>query len=294
MSKGPEGLGFTKRLLEELVFAVELSLSRECSIFPVKRALKKVALKLFSEEENDILVLIQAIRKKLARTDKRVTIMDYGAGKPDLYLSQDAMKLGRKVEINIGRASRTSSTSEKCGRFLFALLREVKSNECLELGAGFGISGLYLLGALELNNRGRLHTLEGSELLLNIARRNFQGFGINRVVTVLGNFCNTLTDTLSKVESVDFTFVDGHHDEHATKVYFSKIFPKTRAGGIIVFDDINWSEGMVRAWKSIKNAPGVAFSFDFHQFGLVIKRGRNQGDIPGRHFKSGGLLFLFG
>ena len=65
-------------------------------------------------------------------------------------------------------------------------------------------------------------------------------------------------------------FIDGHHDQEATIQYFEKIIPFLGANSILIFDDINWSEGMFQAWQKIKSNSYVSMSFDFYKLGVVI------------------------
>jgi hypothetical protein len=39
---------------------------------------------------------------------------------------------------------------------------------------------------------------------------------------------------------------------------------------MIVFDDIRWSDGMLKAWKKIMADPGVKISMDLFCMGIVV------------------------
>lgn len=67
----------------------------------------------------------------------------------------------------------------------------------------------------------------------------------------------------------DLAFVDGHHDEQATLDYFALIRPRMRTGAVMAFDDIEWSDGMRRAWKEIRASDGVASSWARKGLGFV-------------------------
>ena len=45
---------------------------------------------------------------------------------------------------------------------------------------------------------------------------------------------------------------------------------KVHSKSVFVFDDINWSEGMKRAWNEIKNHPKVTVTIDLFMMGLVF------------------------
>jgi predicted O-methyltransferase YrrM len=78
---------------------------------------------------------------------------------------------------------------------------------------------------------------------------------------------------LETVKPIDFFFNDGHHNYDAFIQYFNEALPYLSDGAIIVFDDINWSPGMRRAWKEIEDNAKVAVSIDLQKLGVAfVKR----------------------
>jgi len=47
---------------------------------------------------------------------------------------------------------------------------------------------------------------------------------------------------------------------------------------VLIVDDINWSDGMARAWKEIKQMPGVS-TLDLYKMGIVIRNGNLKEDL---------------
>jgi predicted O-methyltransferase YrrM len=141
---------------------------------------------------------------------------------------------------------------------LFQLVRETQPDSCLELGTAVGISAAYQAAALRLNGRGRLITLEGGRSLADHAEGNLRALGLAEQVEVrAGRFSDTLGDALEDGDPFDYVFIDGHHEEQATVDYFLQVAPRMSIGGVMVFDDVDWSEGMARAWASIRQDPRV-------------------------------------
>ena len=60
-----------------------------------------------------------------------------------------------------------------------------------------------------------------------------------------------LPKLLEEISPIDFAFIDGHHDREATLSYFKQILPFMAKGGVMLFDDIAWSDGMREAWREI-------------------------------------------
>ncbi len=52
--------------------------------------------------------------------------------------------------------------------------------------------------------------------------------------------------------------------------YFNMIKPYLSKNGIVVFDDINWSSQMRKAWKDIKKDKQVTMSIDLFFMGIVF------------------------
>jgi len=176
---------------------------------------------------------------------------------------------GNRVEDDVQRIARSSSKSAFWALFLFKLVRALRPQHCLELGTALGLSGAYQAAALQLNGQGQFTSLEGSEDLARIARRNWDRLGLGTARVVVGRFADTLEGVLS-TKNVDYVFVDGHHDEHATLGYLESLLPQLASPACLVFDDITWSAGMRRAWRAITRDPRVKISVDFGPLGVAF------------------------
>ena len=221
-------------------------------------------------QEQALLDRIEAERAQLEQSDERVEYRDFGAGPTgEAGRSADAMERGTLVERRIGEVARTASKPPQAARILFDLLRERRPETCLELGTCVGISAAYQAAALELNGRGFLYTIEGAAPLAERARSVLERLGLaDRVEVRNGRFTDVLPEVLADRE-LDFAFVDGHHDEQATLDYFELIRPRMRPGSVMAFDDVEWSDGMRRAWKAIRVSEAVASSWTRRGIGFV-------------------------
>ena len=127
--------------------------------------------------------------------------------------------------------------------------------------------------ALSLNKAGKIVTIEGAKTLAKYAEQNIETIGLENVRVVAGRFQDVLDEVLNESRPVDFAFIDGHHDEKATMIYFNKIIPfLANQGVVLVFDDISWSSGMKRAWKKIKGDERVKFSVDLRKVGICLMK----------------------
>jgi predicted O-methyltransferase YrrM len=182
----------------------------------------------------------------------------------------------------LGEISRGWSLPHLWGTLLFKLVRALRPTSCVELGTAIGISAAYQAAALRLNGSGELVTLEGQPPVASIASKNLAELGLENAAVVVGPFDETLEPTLGGLDPVDFAHIDGNHHEEPTLGYFEQFVPHLAGSAVLVFDDINWSDGMKRAWARISSDPRVRISLDLHRMGIVVLDGEN---LPKRHIR---------
>jgi predicted O-methyltransferase YrrM len=217
-------------------------------------------LRPFTPDEMRSLNRIEEMRALCEADTREIVIVDYGAGSPDEHRTTEEMEKGVSKTQRIGEACRNASKPPVWGECLFRLVRHFRSQSCIEMGTCVGISGSYIAMALSLNGYGKpLVALEGSSSLAAVALANFVRVGLANVEILEGTFSSTLGPTLERMKPVDFIFIDGHHDEHATIGYFEQVKPFLAEHNVLVFDDIDWSDGMRAAWRKIADSvPGYA------------------------------------
>jgi predicted O-methyltransferase YrrM len=261
-------------LQEEAMSAVSAAAERAGVALHMAAALSRAGGGNFSREEESWIARIEHRRRIANSSTEVIQYRDYGAGSPDAGRQAEEMARGVPVERAVGEISRVSSKPPALAALLLSVVRHQKPKSCVEMGTCVGISGAYIAAALQLNRRGKLVTLEGGEALAAVARRNFAALSLEDVAeVVVGPFHETLLDTLRAAAPVDFIFIDGHHDEQATKDYIATALPFLSSQAVAIFDDINWSEGMKRAWGSITASTSCLVHFPLHDLGIALLRG---------------------
>lgn len=226
-----------------------------------------------SPDERAWIERIESLRTELGASAAQVDVVDYGAGKANLNLSEACMQSGREARLTVADICATASKPYFWALLLFRLIRTFRPTRCLELGTCLGISAAYQAAALKLNGRGSLVTMEGAPALAAIATEHFDRFGLDNVNVVVGRFQDTLERVLADSGPLDYAFIDGHHTEAATLDYFRRITPFLAPQAVLVFDDISWSPGMKSAWRTIAADPGIRFSADLRQIGVCVVAG---------------------
>ena len=155
-------------------------------------------------------------------------------------------------------------------RFLMRLVGELAPGSCVELGTGFGISGMYQAAALEIIGAGTLQTLDCELSLIPIARRGFAELRLDhRIELTTGPIGQTLGGVADRVAPIDYVLIDAEHTEEATVANFDRLRPHLAPGAVVVVDDIFLSEGMRRAWETIRGWPGHEFTITLRRLGIV-------------------------
>lgn len=198
---------------------------------------------------------IEAARKQLHQDGRKVTPTILGA-KHD------------PKPISVGAKAKLTGLPALYGRLLFNTAQYFKAQRILEMGAGTGISTIYM-GATGAK---KMISLEGNADLASIAQEQLNKLQLDNVELMVGDFNSTLSTALGKLGGVDMAFVDGDHQFASTIKYYETILPYTHNDTVLVFDDINWSPEMQAAWQNIIARPEVTLSLDFYRLGMVFFR----------------------
>ncbi|MGI8462546.1 MAG: O-methyltransferase [Solirubrobacterales bacterium] len=176
--------------------------------------------------------------------------------------------------FGIAEAVRWMSVPPVLGRFLMRLVRELAPSSSIEVGTGLGLSGAYQGAALELNERGRLITVDVVEAHAVLAREGFGELGIGRVEVRVGEPATVLETALADAAPVGYAFVDADHQEAPTLACFDAMLPHLGPGAVIVFDDVGFSiPEMARAWSTIAAHERVSAAVPIGRLGVtVLKR----------------------
>ncbi|MBI9053571.1 MAG: class I SAM-dependent methyltransferase [Bacteroidales bacterium] len=250
----------TKRLSNDKENSVSLSL-----MYDIIQAARKNE---WSDEEMQALQTIIDLRSHYSETKDTVSISDYGFGSADDKRTEEQMLEGVVKTSQVSQVYKNASSSKKWGELMFRIIRAYKPLSCFELGTCLGISAAYGALALKLNNNGEFITLEGATELARIADKSLRKFKLDNFSIIEGKFQDNLPSLLKKYNDIDFVFIDGHHEEKATLNYFEMFYTSLNNPAIIIFDDINWSAGMNKAWQKIKNDVRINWTIDFYFRGV--------------------------
>jgi predicted O-methyltransferase YrrM len=207
---------------------------------------------------------IEAARNLLLKDRTPISPVDPGAG---------STSAGSRSIQTVAKHS--LSSPDQC-RILYSMVKHFAPSTIVELGTCLGISTAYLAAA----GCERLISLEGHPDLFKKAKEVLSTLDLKADLHE-GLFNTSLDNILHDVGKVDMAFIDGHHTEEATLHYYHRLKPHLHEESVVIFDDIHWSEGMERAWETLKAREGVTLSIDLFWCGILFFRK----GLSGEHFK---------
>ena len=147
------------------------------------------------------------------------------------------------------------------------LVAQRRPETVVEFGSGFGVSGMYFAGGLEDNRFGHLYSFEINDEWADVAER--------AIAAVSGRFTLTRGAFEDHVDAVpgqiDLALVDGIHTYGFVMKQWQILRPRMSSGGLVLFDDISYGQGMREAWLEVANSANVvAGAVEFQKrLGLV-------------------------
>lgn len=236
----------------------------------VVQAIKKATIGIPSTDERAWIKRVELMRALLATSPEQLEIEDFGAGAAHAFDVTGAVETRNLVHKSLGSIT-GSSKPPRWAYLLFRLIRELKPDSVIEFGSCVGISASYEAAALVINGSGRLVTLEGAEVLATRSAHTLRELNLaSRAEVRLGQFSDTLAQAIDDLSPIGFAFIDGHHVEAATIDYMEQLLPNLADESVLVFDDINWSDGMRSAWRQIVAESRFALTVDLGSVGIAV------------------------
>lgn len=200
---------------------------------------------------------LEKLRETLEKDQQKIKITDLGAGS----------QVSTAKERSVGQIAKAALSSKWQCKIMFNLVNHYGAQNILELGASLGVATLYLWQA---NKSASITTIEGDPAVAKIAQKNYNMLGAKNIQLIRGNF-DEVIDEMKEEDKFDLIFVDGNHTEDATVAYHRLLYNRLSPKGMMVFDDIYWSEGMTKAWRAIKAKGDHQLSLDLYYFGIIFK-----------------------
>lgn len=142
-------------------------------------------------------------------------------------------------------------TRHVTGRFYSALARILRPAVVVEFGTAFGVSGMHWLAGLVKgrgSKQGHLHTFEVNPEWADVAETNLRSIG--PAFTLHRGLFEEMVDGAVS-EPIDIAFIDGIHRPEWVEPQVDLVANRLSPGGVIVLDDINFSDAMTAYWHDV-------------------------------------------
>ena len=133
------------------------------------------------------------------------------------------------------------------GAILYNTLIEHRYTNCLELGFAHGVATSYMAGALQELGQGKVVAVD-LKYALNVTPRADQlvhSLGLSKYAEFVFEDISHTWYMMERIErgdqSFDFCFLDDAHTWDVTGFGFLLVERLLKSGGMIIFDDLNWS-----------------------------------------------------
>lgn len=167
-----------------------------------------------------------------------------------------------------GRSSEQVRTASEIGKFYALLTQRLAPDIIVEFGTAFGVSGMFWLTGLERAGKGRLMTYEPNAAWAAIARSSLEAIS-QRFTLTDGTFEEHAAATLQP-GTVGLAFIDAIHTEEFVMGQWAVLKPFMKPGGIVIFDDIDFSDSMRSCWAKVSVLPEVRASLTINpRVGIV-------------------------
>jgi predicted O-methyltransferase YrrM len=163
----------------------------------------------------------------------------------------------------IAQLHKIASIPERYGFLMNNMVKKYNVKSVLELGSSLGVSAAYFSNCAE-----KIITIDADSTIQNIAKKNL--LDCKNIEFANKKFDDVLEELIQSNDTFDLVFIDGNHQEEATIKYFEILLLKTHNKSIFIFDDIYWSEGMMRAWEVVKANNKVKISIDLFRMGIIF------------------------
>ena len=109
---------------------------------------------------------------------------------------------------------------------------------------------MYWLSGLESTRSGKLLTFEPNREWAAIARENLRAIS-NSFELTEGTFEDNVQAALGDRRILDIAFIDAIHTSAFVLPQFELVLQRLKPGGLVLFDDIDFSDDMGDCWRQI-------------------------------------------
>ncbi len=200
---------------------------------------------------------IESRRNELLSNSSIINLQDPGAGS----------LVSASQQRTIGSIAKHSLSPKPFCTLLYRLVQFQQPTQILEIGTSLGISTAYIATTVPAAS---ITTIEGSPAIASVAKETFSQLQIQNIQLLEGKAQALLPVFSEQTTKLDLVFIDAHHNEAATLLFFDTLINCLHHQSIVVVGDIHWSADMESAWNKLILYPEVTLSVDIFDAGILF------------------------
>ena len=155
------------------------------------------------------------------------------------------------------------------GVLLYTLVKSLQPKTVVELGTFIGISGRFIVSALDLNEQTFTTVDESTDEIMTMLHDNPIGFWIKQFADDITMITDNAPDYLATLpdNSIDFLFEDTAHTYELTKAICTQLPRVMKRNGFVAFHD-SLMTPMVEAFKELGMYDSMLFMFPYSSLGI--------------------------
>ena len=151
--------------------------------------------------------------------------------------------------------------------FLHLLIQITRAKIVVELGTEHGTSGLFMATAL---HETKIISIAARPELISDLQKIAQNHKLTNLIPICG--WSTVPETVSQATAhglIDILFIDTEHTCTQATSEYQTYLPYMSSDGIIVHDDIYFSDDMTKYWNSLPNPKRTISELHWTGFGIT-------------------------
>ena len=216
---------------------------------------------------------IKNVREQFLQSKKTIcineTYWDTLSGSNNECISACSKGKTNTIEKKAWQLAKQITIPPVYSQLLFRLTNHFQPSKIIELGTSLGFHTAYLAAA---GSEIDVITLEENKEIADIIKQNYKQLKLKNIEQKTGRIDTVLAEVLTGCPTLNFVLFNGNHCKQETLNHFHLCLEKANDASIFVFEGMNTSPEMKKAWNEIKNNALVTVTLDLFYLKIVFFR----------------------
>lgn len=183
------------------------------------------------------------------------------------FTADGSSDVGKSQDLTIAEIVSKEAIDKKHGELLFRLTNFLKPTRIIQVGAGAGLSTLYLSSyakGLEVI------ILEENPVTARFAQTLLEKESKNKIKVNTGTYKELFPNALKEIGKADMIFFNTSANDTFDYDLFKQYIEQFQDGTVCIFNKIHAGRQRKELWKEITSCPEVTVTIDLYSMGLVF------------------------